>query len=65
MACNTGIVYKDNNIINIPAGARVGGWWGHVIGGAQSANDPDNPIAPSHKGPAIVYLCVNEPNSDT
>jgi cellulase len=55
-ACNTGIQFKDNNIISIPAGARVGAWWGHVIGGAQSANDPDHPIARSHKGPIIVYL---------
>lgn len=23
---------------------------GHVIGGKQSANDPDHPIAASHKG---------------
>lgn len=31
-ACNTGIVYKDTNVISIPAGAKVGAWWGHVIG---------------------------------
>lgn len=49
-ACNKGIVHKDSNVITIPAGARVGAWWGHVIGGAQFANDPDNPIAASHKG---------------
>ncbi|KAI5797345.1 glycosyl hydrolase family 61-domain-containing protein [Peziza echinospora] len=55
-ACNKDITHKDNNIINIPAGAKVGAWWGHVIGGAQGANDPDNPIAASHKGPVIVYL---------
>jgi lytic cellulose monooxygenase (C1-hydroxylating) len=55
-ACNTGIKFKDSNIINIPAGARVGAWWGHVIGGAQSANDADHPIARSHKGPIMVYL---------
>ena len=55
MACNS-VVYKDNNIINVPAGASVGGWWGHIIGGPQGSNDPDNPIASSHKGPAIVYL---------
>ncbi|KAH6662308.1 glycoside hydrolase [Halenospora varia] len=55
-ACNTGITHKDNNVISIPAGAKVGGWWGHVIGGAQGSNDPDNPIAPSHKGPIIYYL---------
>lgn len=31
-ACNTGIVYKDSNVISMPAGAKVGAWWGHVIG---------------------------------
>jgi cellulase len=49
-ACNTGITHKDNNKIVIPAGATVGGWWEHVIGGPQVAGDPDNPIADSHKG---------------
>jgi len=52
-ACNTGINHKDNTVISIPAGARVGSWWGHVIGGAQGANDPDNPIAKSHKGESL------------
>ncbi|PPR05228.1 hypothetical protein CVT24_010334 [Panaeolus cyanescens] len=56
MACNNGINYKDNNIINIPAGARVGAWWGHVIGGPQGSNDPDHPIASSHKGPVSAWL---------
>ncbi|RPA78888.1 hypothetical protein BJ508DRAFT_416250 [Ascobolus immersus RN42] len=55
-ACNTGINYKDNTVINIPAGARVGAWWGHEIGGANGPNDLDHPIAASHKGPVIVYL---------
>jgi len=55
-ACNKGITHKDSTIINIPAGARVGSWWGHVIGGPQGSNDPDNPIAASHKGPISVYL---------
>lgn len=49
-ACNKNLQYKDNTIITVPAGAKVGGWWGHVIGGAQFAGDPDQPIAPSHKG---------------
>ncbi|KAF5341231.1 hypothetical protein D9611_006167 [Ephemerocybe angulata] len=56
IGCNKAIQFKDSNIINIPAGARVGAWWGHVIGGAQGANDPDHPIAKSHKGPTMVYL---------
>ncbi|KAF2838483.1 lytic polysaccharide monooxygenase [Patellaria atrata CBS 101060] len=57
MACNKGFVNPvSTNVINIPAGARVGAWWQHVIGGPQGPNDRDNPIAASHKGPAIVYL---------
>ncbi|KAK1995415.1 family 61 glycosyl hydrolase [Colletotrichum falcatum] len=55
-ACNNNIQYKDSNVVSVPAGARVGAWWGHVIGGAQGSNDPDHPIAASHKGPIIVYL---------
>ncbi|PVF93951.1 hypothetical protein CPB86DRAFT_71200 [Serendipita vermifera] len=56
-ACNKGFHSPvSSTIINIPAGAQVGALWGHVLGGAQSANDPDNPIAASHKGPIQVYL---------
>ncbi|CAJ2500886.1 Uu.00g037390.m01.CDS01 [Anthostomella pinea] len=55
-ACNKGITHTDSTVISVPAGAKVGAWWGHVIGGAQSSNDPDNPIASSHKGPIMVYL---------
>jgi len=55
-ACNKDIKHKDTNVISIPAGAKVGSWWGHVIGGPQSPNDPDHPIAKSHKGPIMVYL---------
>lgn len=49
-ACNKGLTHLDKTVITIPAGAKVGSWWGHVIGGAQGANDADNPIAKSHKG---------------
>ncbi|KAF8417510.1 glycosyl hydrolase family 61-domain-containing protein [Tirmania nivea] len=42
----------DSTIINTPAGA----WWGHVIGGAQVPNDPENPIASSHKGPSFAKV---------
>ena len=49
-ACNKDIRHQDGTVISIPAGAKVGAWWGHVIGGPQSANDPDHPIAKSHKG---------------
>lgn len=31
-------------------------WFQHTIGGPQGANDADNPIASSHKGPVIAYL---------
>ena len=53
-ACNKDIRHKDNTVISIPAGARVGAWWGHVIGGAQGPNDPDHPIAKSHKGQPTI-----------
>ncbi|KAK0735284.1 glycosyl hydrolase family 61-domain-containing protein [Lasiosphaeria miniovina] len=55
-ACNANLKFKDSNIITIPAGAKVGAWWGHEIGGASGPNDADNPIAASHKGPIMVYL---------
>ncbi|OTB09652.1 glycoside hydrolase family 61 protein [Hypoxylon sp. CI-4A] len=55
-ACNKDLKHLDSTVITVPAGSKVGAWWGHVIGGAQTTNDPDNPIAPSHKGPISVYL---------
>ncbi|KAK1778316.1 glycosyl hydrolase family 61-domain-containing protein [Copromyces sp. CBS 386.78] len=55
MACNVASI-KDSNVLTVPAGARVGHWWGHEFGGASGPNDADNPIAASHKGPVIVYL---------
>lgn len=61
-ACNKDIKHKDNTVITIPAGATVGAWWGHVIGGAASANDPDHPIAASHKGEP---QCVEQGLGDT
>lgn len=56
MACNTGINHRDDAVISINAGAEVGSFWGHVIGGAQFPNDPDNPIAVSHKGESQVAI---------
>jgi cellulase len=51
IACNTGYhTPVSTEIIEITAGDEVGALWGHVLGGEQIANDPDNPIAPSHKG---------------
>lgn len=43
-------------MIPVTAGDRIGAYWGHVIGGAQFANDRDHPIAASHKGPVMAYL---------
>ncbi|KAK3898607.1 glycoside hydrolase [Staphylotrichum tortipilum] len=48
----------SNKVISVKAGDRIGAWWGYVIGGAQYANDPDNPISPSHKGPISTYLAM-------
>ncbi|EMD68707.1 hypothetical protein GGP41_008708 [Bipolaris sorokiniana] len=55
MACNTG-VSSSSKVIDVRGGDRVGVQWGHVVGGAQGANDPDHPIAKSHKGPSIFYM---------
>lgn len=55
MACNTGLS-SSSKVIDVKAGDKVGVMWGHVLGGAQFANDADNPIAKSHKGPTIFYM---------
>jgi hypothetical protein len=59
-ACNANIQHKDNTIINVPAGARVGAWWQHEIGGPSGPNDQDNPIAASHKG---MFFFLSSPFS--
>ncbi|KAK4042870.1 glycosyl hydrolase family 61-domain-containing protein [Parachaetomium inaequale] len=56
MACNANLQLLDSTVIKVPAGARVGAWWQHEIGGPSGPNDADNPIAASHKGPIMVYL---------
>ncbi|RDL33174.1 Endoglucanase II [Venustampulla echinocandica] len=57
IACNTNLLNPvSNKVIQVPAGAQMSAWFQHVIGGPQFANDPDNPIAPSHKGPISVYM---------
>ena len=59
IACNSGYRTPVSTIvIDVKAGDKVGVKWGHVIGGAQSANDADNPIAKSHKGPIMYYMYV-------
>lgn len=47
---------KSNTVISVSGGDRIGAYYGHVIGGAQFANDADHPIAKSHKGPVMAYL---------
>lgn len=47
---------SSSMVIDVAPGDKIGAFWGHVIGGAQFANDPDNPIARSHKGPITAYL---------
>ncbi|KAK2767425.1 hypothetical protein FQN54_003581 [Arachnomyces sp. PD_36] len=57
IACNTGYHSPvSTEIIEIAAGDKAGALWGHVLGGEQMPNDPDNPIASSHKGPIMAYL---------
>jgi cellulase len=55
MACGTP-GSTSQTIIDVAPGDEIGAWWQHVIGGPQGPNDPDNPIAASHKGPVMAYL---------
>lgn len=57
IACNSNFKQPvSSKVIAVKGGDRVGVLWGHVIGGAQFANDPDQPIAKSHKGPVMFYM---------
>ncbi|KAI0169270.1 glycoside hydrolase family 61 protein [Hypoxylon sp. FL1284] len=46
----------SDKVISVNPGDEMGAYFGHVIGGAQIPNDPDNPIAKSHKGPVTAWL---------
>ncbi|KAI0203626.1 glycoside hydrolase family 61 protein [Astrocystis sublimbata] len=46
----------SDKVIDVKAGDDLGAFFGHIIGGAQFPNDPDNPIAKSHKGPVTAWL---------
>ncbi len=46
----------SKTVLSVAPGDKIGTYWQHVIGGAQFAGDPDNPIAKSHKGPVMAYL---------
>ncbi|KAK2037482.1 family 61 glycosyl hydrolase [Colletotrichum somersetense] len=55
-ACNKNIGYEDGSVVSVPAGAEVGTWWARGIGRPSNANDVDQTIAASHKGPIMVYI---------
>lgn len=55
MACGQPGTHS-NVVINVKAGDKIGADWGHVIGGAQYANDKAQYIDPSHKGPIMYYM---------
>ncbi|KAH3910697.1 hypothetical protein HBH56_145030 [Parastagonospora nodorum] len=57
IACKSGFQSPvSSKVIDVKAGDKVGVNWGHIIGGAQFANDADHPIAKSHKGPVLFYM---------
>jgi len=55
MACGQPGTHSST-VINVKAGDKIGAAWGHVIGGAQFANDKAQYIDPSHKGPIMYYM---------
>jgi lytic cellulose monooxygenase (C1-hydroxylating) len=59
------VASSSRDVITIAPGDKIGSWWQHVIGGPQFANDPDNPIAPSHKGPITAWLAKVDSASST
>ncbi|KAI1814044.1 lytic polysaccharide monooxygenase [Poronia punctata] len=50
--------YTSSIVIDVKAGDEIGAWYQHGRGGPQGSNDPDNPIASSHKGPVTAYLAA-------
>ncbi|CAA9962645.1 Glyco hydro 61 domain containing protein [Pyrenophora teres f. maculata] len=52
MICNGGKATSDE--VEVAAGSKVGMQWHH--NDPSSAGDGDDPIAPSHKGPVMVYI---------
>ncbi|KAG8816985.1 hypothetical protein FRC17_000105, partial [Serendipita sp. 399] len=58
--CNGGpnplVTPFDTTIIDIPAGATVTAEFHHGLVDGPTPSDGDDPIAPSHKGPIMVYL---------
>lgn len=64
MTCGR-VATSSKEVITVAAGDKIGSWWQHVIGGPQFANDPDNPIAPSHKGPITAWLAKVDSAANT
>ncbi|KAF1950301.1 hypothetical protein CC80DRAFT_427201 [Byssothecium circinans] len=57
MICNGGVKTADQ--VSVAAGSKVTMQWHHNQG-PPTGNDPDEPIAPSHKGPVMVYIAPAE-----
>lgn len=57
LACGQ-VALTSDEVIPVTAGSTLGAWYQHVIGGPQGPEDPDNPIAASHKGPITAWLAA-------
>ncbi|EUC36210.1 lytic polysaccharide monooxygenase [Bipolaris zeicola 26-R-13] len=58
MICNGGKPTADQ--VEVAAGSTIGMQWHHNKG--PNPNDKDEPIAPSHKGPVMVYMAEASTN---
>lgn len=61
MVCNGGKATTD--FVSVKAGSDITFQWHHNAGGAND-QDPDEPIAASHKGPIMVYMAKAEGNGE-
>lgn len=60
MICNGGTKAADT--LEVAAGSQLGLQWHHNQG--PNPSDSDEPIAPSHKGPVMVYIAPAESNGE-
>ncbi|KAI4605863.1 hypothetical protein J4E90_010688 [Alternaria incomplexa] len=60
MICNGGKATSDQ--VEVAAGSKLGMQWHH--NDPASAGDGDDPIAPSHKGPVMVYIAKADTNGE-
>lgn len=58
MICNGGTEAAD--FIEVAAGSKIQVQWHHNDGAGDASGDKDEPIAPSHKGPIMVYMAPAE-----